>query len=92
MGAGLLAAVAAAPVAIAAAPLALPTFVAGPLLSGGTLIWQDSAGFEALSPGGAPRSLLRGGTLAEVSTGGSWIALDTDRPVIAVLPTASWPR
>jgi hypothetical protein len=83
VGVGLLAAVAAAPVAIAATPLALPTFIAGPLLSGGTLIWQDSAGLEALSPGGAPRSLLRGGTLAEVSTGGGWIALGIDRAVMA---------
>lgn len=64
-------------------PLALPTFVAGPVLSGGTLIWQDTAGIEALSPGGAPRSLLRGGTLSEVSTGGGSMVLDTGHALLA---------
>jgi len=63
--------------------LALPTFLAGPALSGGTLIWQDSAGIEALSPGGAPRSLLRGGTLSEVATGGGSIVLDTGHALLA---------
>ncbi len=84
--AGLLAAVvtlAVAPVAVAAAPLALPAFVAGPLLSGGTLVWQDTTGLQALSPGGVPRSLLSAGTLPEVSTGGGWIALDTGRALLA---------
>ncbi len=38
------AALSVAPVAVAAPSLALTRFVAGPLLSGGTLIWQDTAG------------------------------------------------
>jgi hypothetical protein len=84
--AGFLAAVTAlvvAPVAVGAASLALPAFVAGPLLSGGTLVWQDTAGLQALSPGGTPRPLLSGGTLPEVSAGGGWIALDTGSALLA---------
>lgn len=84
--AGFLAAVVAlavAPVAVAAAPLALPAFVAGPLLSGGTVVWQDTTGLQALPSGGAPRPLLSGGTLPEVSAGGGWVALDTGRALLA---------
>jgi hypothetical protein len=84
--AGLLAVVASlvvAPAALAAAPLALPAFVAGPLLSGGTLVWQDTTGLQALSPGGASRLLLSGGALPEVSAGGGWVALDTARALSA---------
>ena len=76
-------AAATAPANSVGTPLALPTFVAGPVLSGGTLIWQDSAGLEALSPGGAPHSLLRGGTLSEVSTGGGRIAIDARHALLA---------
>jgi hypothetical protein len=72
-----------APAAVAAAPLALPAFIAGPLLSGGTLVWQDTTGLQALLPGGAPRSLLSGGALPEVSAGGGWVALDTGRVLSA---------
>jgi hypothetical protein len=84
--AGFLAAIAAlavASVAVATAPLALPTFVAGPLLSGGTLVWQDTAGLQALSPGGVPRTLLSAGRLPEVAAGGGWIALDTGGALLA---------
>jgi hypothetical protein len=83
LGACFLAAVAAPSVAIAAAPLTLPAFVAGPLLNGSTMLWQDTSGLEVLSPGGAPRSLRRGGALSEVSTGGGWIALDTGHALLA---------
>jgi hypothetical protein len=76
-------ALAVAPAAVAATPLALPAFVAGPLVSGGTLVWQDTTGLQALSPGGAPRPLLSGGTLPEVSAGGGWVALDTGRALSA---------
>jgi hypothetical protein len=76
---GLIAALTAASFATAATPLPVPNFLAGPLLSGGTLVWQDASGLEALSPGGRQRMLLRHGTLSEVSVGGGWIALDTGR-------------
>ena len=79
----LAAALGVAPANSVGTPLALPTFVAGPVLSGGTLIWQDSAGLEALSPGGVPRSLLRGGTLSEVATGGGRIAIDVGHALLA---------
>jgi hypothetical protein len=69
--------------AAAVVPLATPTFVAGPVSSGGTLIWQDTAGIEALSRGGAPRLVLRGGTLSEVTVGGGWIALVANGEVLA---------